>query len=394
MSIQYVIVGASAASMAVINKLVRLVPEAQIICIAGQYETPYNKCLLADYLAGTKDLQSIQLITPSNQGAGVIFKTGISLKSINPTSKTIMCSDDSIIAYDRLFLGMGGNPFIPPFMPTEWHKGIFTFHTLADANKILDYVAGNHVAKAVIIGAGLSGIECADVLQKKGIDITIVERQPRILHQFLNNDSAQFLVERIQEGKGRVFDGQTVVAIQGDLSKVTGVQLASGQLLEADLVILATGIRPNIQIAQNAGIVSVPQGVLVNQYMQTSIPDIYAAGDLIAITNTLTGEVMTSSTWPDAMLQGIHAAQAMVGQPKPYLGAAIIASSAFFGLNFAQAGLCEPQNGDQVIVKKEIDYCHRFILRNGALKGFSVLGNAHNLGMLRKMILTGQAFDL
>jgi len=392
MSKKCVIIGASAASIAVINKLVRLDPEAEIICITGQDEHPYNKCFLADYLAGAKDEQSIQLI-PLNGYPRIVFKTGTSLIAIDPIVKTITCSDGSLVPYDRLFLGMGGSLSILPCMPKEWHQGIFTFHTLSDANRILEYVGKNHVSKAVIIGAGLSGIECADVLQKKGIDITLVERQSRILNQFFDNDASQFLVKCIEDSNGRVLNNQTVVAIRSNSGKVTGVELASGESIEADLLIMATGVRPNIQIAQAAGIAVVPQGVLVDQYMQTSIPDIYAGGDLIAVTNTLTGEVMTSCTWPDAMLQGIHAAHAMAGQPKPYLGAAIITSSAFFGIHFAQAGLIEPQKGDQLILKREAGYYHRFILREGALKGFSVLGNVHNFGVLRKMILTGQPFD-
>ena len=130
--------------------------------------------------------------------------------------------------------------------------------------------------------------------------------------------------------------GQQVEQVNTSAGVATGVTLVGGMSMDADMVIFATGLRSNTRLAQNAGIAIGSQGVLVNEYMATSIPNIYAAGDLIQIQDRLSGITMRSCMWPDAMQQGLCAAQAMAGQPKAYYGPSIIMRSAFFDLKFAR----------------------------------------------------------
>ena len=388
-----VIIGASAAGISFINKLTRLNPQAAITCISQEAELPYNKCFLADYLAGSKTEQETYLNTTSF-AARVQFKLGMSVTQIDRNGQQILCSDGSRFSFDSLFIATGSSPYIPPFMDGVGHDGIFTFNSLADVNNIIAYQCKTGAQKVIIIGAGLSGIECADALHKNGLNIAIIEQKSSILHQFFDREVAAFLQARIETAGVNLLLGQQVITIDNSLHGKKKIFLASGSILDADIVILATGLKPNMSLAQKANLLVEKEGILVNEYMQTSDPNIYASGDVIATTNLLTGQRISSCTWPDAMLQGIYAAQAVAGMPQSYSGASLVVSSSFFGLHMAQAGHIYPQPDDTPIIKQGEGYYQAYLLNKGHLKGFGVLGNIHNLGILRKAILTGQQFDL
>ncbi len=389
----HLIIGSSAASIAVINKLSQLQPDAKITCITAEHELPYNKCLLADYVAGGKQVHEIALALARNPN--ITFIPGLRVTTLDAAQKKVICADGKSFAYDTLFLGTGSSPYIPDFACNSWYPGVFTFHTLADSNQILAYVRQKSITRALIVGAGLSGIECADALNKNGVRVTIVEKSDQIGAQLLDADAAQWLQRLIEATGNTVLCSATIASLYGDYSQgVTGALCSQGSKIEAHLVIIATGLRSNSVLAQQAGMSCGQAGIIVDEAMQTSVPAIYAAGDTIAVKNLLTGHIQASCTWPDAMLQGMHAAYAMAGQPRAYAGASIIVSSAFFDKNMAQAGLLYPQDGqDQIVIKRGANHYHRFIMREHKLRGFSVLGNVHNLGLLRRAILTGQSLD-
>ena len=387
----FVIIGASAAGIAVINRVRRLAPAAKITCISQEKELPYNKCLLADFLAGTKQHDQVLLPISDHAGTGFLFNT--SVVAINSTEKTVHCSDGSIVGYDALFLGLGSSPVMPNFVTEYSLQGLYAFHTLADTFQLLDAIKMRSIKRAVVVGGGLSGLECADVLIRSDITTVLIERQAGLLPNFLNDHASNFLQSQIEALGGTVLTNQSVCAIESEQNKVIGVRLESGQLFDADAVIIATGVRPNTKLAQEAGILIGRQGITENSYLQTSTPDVYAGGDAIEIVDTLKNQLIASCTWPDAMLQGLHAAQAMVGQPKEYKGAAIIVSSSFFGLDFARAGLMEQcHDDDRFVLREGIDYCNQYLVNAGRLKGFCVLGKRHNLSQLKRVILTGEPF--
>jgi NADH oxidase (H2O2-forming) len=271
-------------------------------------------------------------------------------------------------------------------------KNVFTFHTVADANGILDYVKQNQVKRVIVCGAGLSGLEAADALSKHGLNITLIEKNNRVLSTLLNEESAAFLHKQIAQAGVtlRCNTQMSQFALQDD--QITAVQLTDGAILETDLVIVATGLQANTDLAKKAGIIVNNNGVVVNEFMQTNLPHIYAGGDLIEVKDQLTGITTRSCMWPDAMQQGMLAASAMLGKPRAYAGPSLIISSAFFGLKFAHAGILSPSEG--VFQRQGEDYCHRYLLENGILRGFQVLGNRHNLGNLRRILLIKQPVSI
>src|ERR1700733_2528925 len=385
---QYLFIGASAAAIAAMNKLLQLEPTASITCITQEIEFPYNKCFLADYLAGQFELTRLEIASMQLRER-VHFIYGTQVIALDVADSAVICENGAHIFYDALLLAMGSSPSIPSIFK---NASAFTFHTLRDTQDILASIQTASVKRVLIVGAGLSGLECADALHKKGITITILERNNQVLGSSLSVQAAAFLQQRIaQQGMELITSAEVVQVMQVQEGKE--VTLSDRRVLHADMIVCATGLQPNSEIAIAAGIASNNGAIIVNDCMQTNIANIYAAGDLIEVQDQISGKGMRSCTWPDAMLQGIHAVHAMAGMPKKYAGPAVIISSSFFDLKYAQAGFSGHGNNEEFRVEQTEHYYHEFIISNGKLKSFLVLGNNHNLGNLRRALLTGEPFS-
>lgn len=387
-----VIIGASAAGISAANHLARLDPNAQIICINAEAEDPYNKCFLADYVHSIKKENELYLAAVFN-GTSRILLPSTRATAIDSHSRTVSTDDGRAIAYDTLLIATGSRPFIPPFIDT-WHKGIFTFHSLADIKAILQYINKNNVKKITIIGAGLTGIECADALLAYNVELTIVERYHHIMSAFLDNDAANFLKEKIV-GRSTIMVNQTVNKVYSKGNCIISVELSDNTCIDTDLLILSTGLIPNIELGVSAGIATDNRGIIVNDYLQTSVEDIYAAGDVISVTNNLTGTKIRSCIWADAMAQGMHAAYAIMQMPKKYPGVNLITTSSFFGLHFAHAGIQYPSmNTDILIIEQTEEMYYKLVLRDNRLIGFISIGKFNKSLTLKKFLLTQEEFTL
>lgn len=386
---QYLLIGASAASFGALHGLRRLEPQACITIISAEPELPYNKCLLADYLAGCIDQKAISIYSQPLENVNLI--AGQKVIALDLAHKSVTTDAGQSFAYDALFLGMGSSPWIPP-MPGIENQGIFTFHTNGDANAILAYVKKNAVKKAVVIGAGLSGLEAADALIRQHLGVTVIERSGHVLPSMLCQSSADFLQKKIVACGAKLMLNACVTEIISENNRVAGIQI-DGEIEPADLVIIATGLKPNTQLCEPSGILLDEHGIVVNEFLQTSIPDVYAGGDLIGVYDQLSEQKLRSCLWPDAMQQGMHAGMAMAGKPKAYAGMYMIVSTAFFGIKYARAGTLQNSSGER-IVKTSNDYHHTFMIQDGVLKAFQVLGNQHNLGTLRRLLLTRQPMSV
>ena len=291
----HVIIGSSAAGMSALNKIRQLDPHAELICITAQAELPYNKCLLADHLAGLKTEQQILTATAESlQQKNIHLLRNTLVTNIEPTAKRVTLSDGQIITYDSLFLGLGTSAFVPPIAGAAL-PGVFTFHTLADAQNILAWIALKRPRTAVVIGAGLSGLEAADALANQGVAVTVVERGSQLLANQVDARGSA-LIERCMQARGVAwYPQQTVAEIMG-IDSVATVILENGKQLPADMVIVAAGARTNSALALQAGLALQQGGVIVDDQLMTSAQDIYAGGDLVVVRSQLTGELVPSCT--------------------------------------------------------------------------------------------------
>ncbi|HZW61025.1 MAG TPA: FAD-dependent oxidoreductase [Candidatus Babeliales bacterium] len=390
MSSTHVIIGAAAAGIGVVNTLRQLQPDARIICISDETELPYNKCLLADYAAGAKSHDQIFIYSAEKAAANTIhFMFGVRVTAIHASQKQIALSDGQLLSYDTLFIGTGSSPIIPAIAGIDQVQSLFTFHNLADVNKLLKHIEQHKPKSALIIGAGLSGLECADALRSRGLQVSVIEKQKQVLSSLVTAEGAELIHHAMHEQQVALHCNETVIKIESG-SDNAGVTLSRGKQLSADIIVCAVGLKPNSQLALNAGIHVNNSHIVVNDYMQTSVADIYAGGDVILVKDQLTGQLVPSRTWPDAMFQGLIAAHAMAGRQKPYPGVTVITSSAFFGLKFASGGAIYSQEDMTLVTRKTNGKHNTYAFREGILKGFCLVGDTGNLASLKRALLTRQ----
>ena len=388
---KHIIIGNSAAGIAAIRTLRSLDQDAQIMCISDEKEHPYNKCFLADYMSGEKAEQQIYTLTQEQIDLlGVDMHLGQRVIQIASDNQAIMLQDSSVESYDTLLLAIGTRPMLPRIKNLDAYRNVFTFHNLKGAQKLSSFIKQRCPKRAVVIGAGLSGVEIADALTVHNIDVQLIERSDQLLAAHITHTGSQVLHNALVHAGASLYAGQTVHALEGRGQEAQAVILSDGTVIETDLVIVTAGLKQNSELAQTAQLTFDQCGLVVNEYMQTSDPHIYAAGDIISTVDLISGSRMASCTWPDAMQQGRHAAYAMAGQPRAYKGAHIITSSAFFGLKFYSCGSLKATGYTAIEQRGDLTY-ERYLIENGQLKGFQLLGDGRQFALLRRALMTNQS---
>ena len=387
---KYVIIGTSAAAIGVLSKLRTLDPVGDILCVSDEAEMPYNKCVLADFLADTKPLAATYTKNTdffSSNGIQLLLDTKI-IKILRE-EKQLITQAGKVIPYDILFLGMGASPVTIPAMPTQRVEGIFYFYGLEQTRALHAFIKNNVVKRALIIGAGLSGLECADALARHGMAVTVVERNSRVLAHHVD-EAASALIEAYMHTKGITFYGkEELCSIEYDASDSKRAFLSSGLCIESDIIVFALGARPNSQLASDAGLLLHEHSIMANDALQTSDSAIYAGGDVVAVKDQLTGSTVRSCTWPDAMLQGLVAAHAMTGHVKKYPGIVPMVSSAFFDIQFVVGGILSYVSPfAERVVRRGGDFYHCYFVEDRRLKAFILVGNTKQLSLFKRLLMT------
>jgi nitrite reductase (NADH) large subunit len=388
----HVIIGLSAAGVGVLNTLRTLDAQARIIGISDQADVPYNKCVLVDYCVGLKSQEQVTILSREKaHEKNIELLLGMRVIAVNPQEKTVFCSDGTVVPYTTLFIGTGTSALVPQIPGIHETAGIFTFHTLADVHHIQAYVKSKPVRNALVIGAGLSGLECADALTVLGVKTTVIDKQSSVLPSHITLDGSR-AIECVMASHNATFYGNTqITAIKNQDGAAVGVTLADGSYLPVDMIVIAVGARPNLELAHSAGLALEQEAIVTNEYMQTSIPDIYAGGDVALVYDQLTGQRIRSCLWPDAMMQGMIAAHNMAGKPRAYPGAMSSISSAFFGIKFVSCGpIVNPPRDYEVITRINAQGHQTFLVHEGLLKGFALIGDISLASKLKRMLLMQQ----
>ncbi len=390
MSTKYIIIGSSAAGIATINTIARLDKTADITCISNEEENPYNKCVIVDYLSGDKTQEQVYTLTKEFcKKKNINLLLGIAVTKILPQTKEILLQNGKKLQYDFLFIGTGASPIVPKVAGSENVSGVFAFHTLKNTNTLLSFIKQHKPKKAVVVGAGLSGLECLDGLMSHNIELCLVDMQKQVLYRQVDRRAAELIQNYMQQKNVSFYSNDLVSEVKSKDDKVTGVVLASGTILEADMVIFTVGSRPNSNLALDAKIALKGHSIFVDDHMRTSQEHIYAGGDAAMVKDYRTKEYVQSCTWPDAMQQGVVAAHAMVGKQKIYPGALSIVSSSFFDIKFISCGpVAKDDEKYEVIINSADNYYHKFLLYEDRLIGYLMVGQIKNLSALRRAYLT------
>jgi len=273
---------------------------------------------------------------------------------IDKISKKITTADGMSYPYDKLVLATGASPMIFPIDGIDL-SGVFTLRTSGDAVNILNWINSRRVKNAVLIGAGAIGLEIAYLTAQHGLKVTLVEKMENVMPGILDVDMSENLEKYIVEKGVDLKCGQMVKSIAGD-KEVQSIELSSGESIKAEMVIVSGGVRPNTDLAKNAGLEIGEFGLKVDEYLQTSDPDIYAAGDLIEYKNFVTGKPSAGRLRPNAVIGGRLIAKNIQGYKLKYPAFINSFATKFFDKSIAGAGITESravENGIETIAAQQ-----------------------------------------
>ena len=392
---KFVIIGSSAAGVSAAARLRMLDTQASIVCITQEKEFPYNKCFLAEYLSGLKDLAGLNIRPDTffkDNNIQLVF--GTTITKINKEEKNIIAQDGTTFEYDKLLYAAGGSIKSLPLEGIQ-SEGVFEFYTLQDTENILKHAQKEATQNVVIIGAGLSGLECADALLGYVKTITVVDLQEHVLFRLVTQECAEFIQQKMQEHSVDFLPKTTVQKIIKKDEDIDSVLLSDGQTIKADMLVCALGAQPNSQLARDAGLNVENNLVTTNEFLQTSDSHIFAAGDVIQTFDAQTKTKLKSCTWPDALVQGGCAAVNMTGTQKKYGGVTIIANSEFFGMKFYCTGNYKESSMSYNKMLHEDGKSYEAIIHKDAVvKGFVLLGNASYFAKIKRSLLIQQPCDI
>ena len=293
-------------------------------------------------MAGLATPDSI-VIPDKNLEASGINVVNDEVTKIDAEKKKVFISDGQEFNYDKLFLATGASSFIPPIEGNEL-KGVVTLRGLPDADKITTLMADNTTKKMVFIGAGFISMEVASLIAAANpdvYDITVVELFNRPLPLMLDKDMAE-QVEKYLEEKGiTILTGEKVKKITGTNGKVSGVELDSGKKLDADMVFVNVGVQPNIKLAEDIGLDIERFGIKVNEFQETSNPDILAGGDCVEKKNFITQKPDPGRLRGPAVIQGRVAAKRLAGYNIGFPGVLNAGGCQMFDLTVSATGFTE-----------------------------------------------------
>ncbi|MDO8365157.1 MAG: FAD-dependent oxidoreductase, partial [Saprospiraceae bacterium] len=342
---KYVIIGAVAGGASTAARLRRMDEHAEIVIFEKGAYISYANCGLPYYIGDViKDRNAlfVQTATAFNQRFNIDVRVKTEVIGIDPVSKTITAINQKTgetytEMYDKLVLSPGAEPIRPP-LPGIANEGIFTLRNVTDTDYIKGFVQRKHVKKAVVIGAGFIGLEMAENLHKLGLEVSIIEMGSQILAP-LDYPIAAMVQQHIRT-KGVHLLLNTAVSAFEKQDNGLKVILNNGDALDADVVIMSIGVRPDTRLATQAGLkLGDAKGIWVNEFLQTSDPDIYAVGDAIEFSNPITHQSMNTYLAGPANKQGrICANNIVLGNVQKYNGAINTAIVKVFDMTVATAG--------------------------------------------------------
>ena len=382
----YLIVGAGPAGVIAAETLRTCDPDGKITIVGDEPEQPYSRMALPYLLAENVGEEGTHL----RHGAGHYDDKGITLRQgqvagIAPAEKAVTLEDGARIVYDKLLLATGSHAARPP-IPGMDLPAVENCWTLEDARRIAAKTEAG--SKVVLMGAGFIGCIVLEALAERKVELTVVEKADRMLPRMMDHTGGE-MIKRWCESKGvRVLTATGVEAIAGSESGLK-LSLDDGGTLQADLVVCATGVQPNIAFLEGSG-VATDKGILVDRRLQTSAADIYAAGDVAQGPDFSTGAQEIHAIQPTASEHGRIAAMNMAGRTTAYRGSLSMNVLNTLGLVSASYGLwMGVEGGDSVSVADEDRFNYlRLEFRGDILVGSLSLGLTQHVGVLRGLIQT------
>ena len=383
-----VIIGNSATAVGAIEALRKHDQSAEVTVISSEPHMIYSRPMLSHYLAG-----EIERPRLAYRGQDFYARHNVRpvlsdpVTRIDPQAHSVTTASGQTFAYDKLLIATGGNPIVPP-LPGLNVEGVYAFTRLDDALAILNYTKTQGARHAVVIGGGMIGIKATDALMKRGLQISMVELAPAILARSLDDVGSRIMTDLLTNAGVEVLLENTVTEVQSHEGRLTGVVLRGGRQIPCDLLVFGIGVRPNAGLAREAGI-KVNQGIVVDDSMRTSDPDIYAAGDVAEAYDLVVDMNRIVAIWPNAYRQGATAGAHMVGVERSDPGGIAMNTVEVCGVPAISVGNGNaPAEGHQVLTEldERAHHYRRLVLKDGRLVGVILVGNINRAGVYTGLI--------
>ena len=364
-----VVVGNGMAGVACVEQILRHAPKFEITIFGDETHVNYNRILLSSVLAGEKSPGDIVLNGIEwYQKNSIALRLGVRIVDVDPVAKTITGDDGSVTPFDKLLLATGSLPLIPSIEDVK-KDGVFVFRNLDDTRALLQRARPG--LKAVVIGGGLLGLEAARGLQVQGCDVTVVHLMETLMERQLDAAGGGYLAAKMNQLGVTVLLGLCTTALLGN-GKVERVQFKGGRSIPADLVVIAAGIRPNVELGHKAGL-EVKRGIVVNDYMETSHPDIFAVGECVQHNGICYGLVAP------LIEQGKVLAATITGNKGPkYEGSVLASKLKIMGVDVFSAGeIGDKVDGSEIVRYEDpsLGIYKKLTIKNGKLAGTILIGD-------------------
>ena len=375
---KYVIIGNGPAAVSCVEGI-RSVDSSGVITVISKEDHPaYFRPLISYYLEGKSKAENI-----SCRGEDFYEKNGCEVvrgevTALDKDKKTVTLSDGHTIAYDKLCICTGSSPFVPPMKGLDTVEKKFTFLTIDDAYAIEQAVDAD--SRALIIGAGLIGLKCAEGLRDRVRSVTVCDLAPRVLSSILDDECAAIVQKHLEECGIAFSLGNTADSFDGDKAL-----MKDGSAIDFDVLVLALGVRPNIGFFKDAG-GECGRAIVVRNDMRTSIEDVYAAGDCVEQYDITFGDRRIMALLPNANLGGRTAGVNMAGGESSFDNAAPMNSIGFWGLHMMTAGTYANDGGARMIEQKNDKGLRRFFIKDDRLIGFIIIGEVRSAGVYTDLI--------
>ncbi len=371
---RYVIIGNSAAGRSAARAIQALDPAGSLTVISEESAPLYYRPLLPDFIGGMKREDFLAVgSTFSDEGLELIVGDGAA--HLDVAAHRVVCVSGRTVPYDRLLLATGSAPVQIPW-PGSAAEGIAYFRTFADAERIAALAA--QATHAVVVGGGLLGLEFVRAFLARGVTLTQIVREAYVGFPALDAAGGPLVAEALAELGVVVMAGRQVAGFESEGGRVCAVLTEAGERVACDLVGIAIGARPRVELAQEVG-AAVDRGVLVDRRFRTSVEGIYAAGDVAQAYDRVRREPRVNTSWRNSQEQGELAGIAMAGGAGEYAGAVAVNYQLAAGLPFFALGIANPEDPADYQIEARVDEQARTyrktVTRDGVLVGACLIGD-------------------
>lgn len=386
-TVRYVIIGNSHAGLAAAEAIRKNDRKNQITIIAAEKYPAYGRPVISYVLEGKSDPNKVWLRSPgfyrNNQIETLLGKR---VTQVKPVAKQLDLEDGHTVTFDKLLIATGSRPFLPPIKGLDSREKVFTFGNLDDVKRIERLPPA--AKKAVVLGGGLIGLKAAESLRTRGVDVTVIELSEQLLCTILDKKSAEIVRKVFLEAGVRIILQNTIREIQWSDRKIEGVVLRSNEQIECDFLIVAVGVVPNIDLVEKTDI-KINKGILVNEYLETTAKDIYAAGDVAEAYHARSNSHRLLQILPAASKQGKVAGRNMSGERVEYEGDILFNSTSFFNFPVMALGSANSDHkNSHILVKyeKQSNTYSKVIVKQDRLVGAIFLGEIRRAGIYNWLI--------